>query len=101
VFSAPKGKLLGPIKTQFGYYVFQVTGITKASKQTLAQATPTIKQTLASQNQQNALNRFIADFRKRWRDKTECQDGFKTSDCSNGPKPTPTPSVSGATVPQG
>jgi foldase protein PrsA len=101
VFSAQKGKLLGPIKTQFGYYVFEVTGITKGTKQSLAQATPTIKQTLASQNQQNALNRFIADFRKRWRNKTQCQDGFKTSDCSNGPKPTPTPSVSGATAPQG
>jgi foldase protein PrsA len=100
VFSAPKNKLLGPIKTQFGYYVFEVTGVTKATKQSLAQATPTIKQTLVSQNQQNALNKFISDFRKRWRSKTECQDGFKTSDCSNGPKPTPTPSTTG-TTPQG
>jgi foldase protein PrsA len=102
VFSAAKGKLLGPIKTQFGYYVFEVTGVTDATQQSLKQATPTIKQTLANQNQQKALNRFISDFRKRWRAKTECQDGFKTSDCSNGPKPTPTPSAAGVpTTPQG
>ena len=31
VFSAKKNELVGPIKTQYGYYVFAVTGITDAS----------------------------------------------------------------------
>ena len=103
VFSARKGKLTGPVKTQFGYYLFRVTGVTEATQQSLKQATPTIRQTLQTQNQQNALNKFIADFRKRWREKTECREGFKTTDCSNGPKPTPTPTppAGGAPVPQG
>ena len=96
IFKAKKGKLTGPVKTQFGYYVFEVTNITKASQQTLAEAKPTIKQTLASQNQQKALDKFVADFRKRWREKTECQNGYTTSDCKNGPKPTPTPSAAPA-----
>jgi foldase protein PrsA len=91
VFAAPKGKLLGPVKTQFGYYVFEVTNISPASQQSLAQAKAQIKQTLAAQNQQKALNSFVTDFQKRWRDKTECQSDFKTTDCKNGPKPTPTP----------
>jgi foldase protein PrsA len=97
VFSAKKGKLLGPVKTQFGYYVFMVTQITPASQQSLAQAKATIKQTLASQNQQKALNTFITDFQKRWRGKTQCQSNYKTSDCKNGPKPTPTPTTAGNT----
>jgi parvulin-like peptidyl-prolyl isomerase len=93
VFSAPKGKLMGPVQTQFGWYVFKVTKITPGKTQSLAQATPTIKQTLVSQNQQKALTAFVNDFRTRWRDKTECRDGYTTSDCKNGPKPTPTPST--------
>ena len=47
VFSAKKNELEGPIKTQYGYYVFTVTAITAASQQTLAEAKETIKQTLA------------------------------------------------------
>jgi foldase protein PrsA len=93
VFSAKKNALEGPIKTQYGYYDFTVTGVTPASQQTLAEAKETIKQTLASQNQQKALDAFVKDFTKRWKEKTECSDAYKTSDCKNGPKATPTPST--------
>jgi foldase protein PrsA len=92
-FSAAKNKLTGPVKTQFGYYVFRVTNIKPATTQSLADAKTTIKQTLVTQNQQKALDTFVTDFRKRWRDKTECQSGYTTSDCKNGPKPTPTPTT--------
>src|SRR6185436_1330213 len=93
VFSAKKNELVGPIKTQYGYYVFSVSDITEASQQTLAEAKETIKQTLQSQNQQKALDTFVKDFTKRWKEKTECSEGYKTTDCKNGPKATPTPSV--------
>jgi len=92
IFSAKKGQLEGPVKTQFGYYDFVVDKVTPASQQSLAQATPTIKQLLAAQNQQKAVDRFAKDFEKRWRDKTECREGFnKIPYCKNGPKETPTP----------
>ena len=91
IFKAKKGKLTGPVKTQFGFYVFEVTKVTKASQQSLAQAKTTIKQTLASQNQQKALDRFVKDFRKRWKAKTDCREGYRTADCKNAPKATPTP----------
>ena len=91
VFSADKGELVGPIKTQYGYYVFSVSDITEASQQTQAEAKETIKQTLQSQNQQTALDKFVKDFTARWKEKTECSEGYKTSDCKNGPKATPTP----------
>jgi foldase protein PrsA len=100
VFSAKKGELVGPVKTQYGYYVFSVTNVTAASQQTQAEAKETIKQTLQSQNQQTALDKFVKDFTARWKEKTECSEGYKTSDCKNGPKATPTPSVTG-TVPEG
>ncbi len=93
VFGARKGELDGPIKTQYGYYVFTVTDVIAASQQTLAEAKPTIQQTLASEKQQKALTTFMTDFNKRWRAETECAEGYKTADCSNGPKPTPTPTM--------
>ena len=99
VFSASKNELVGPVKTQYGYYVFTVTGITEESQQTLEEAKETIKQTLQAQNQQKALDTFVKDFTKRWKDKTECSEGYKTTDCKNGPKATPTPSAADGQVP--
>src|SRR4051794_31349312 len=86
VCSSDLSKIYGPVKTQFGYYVFKVTKVTPASQQTLTQATPTIKQLLQSQNQQKALDDFVKDFQKRWKDKTDCRSGFVTQDCKNAPK---------------
>jgi foldase protein PrsA len=91
IFKAKKGQLEGPVKTQFGYYDFLVDKVTPASQQALQQATPTIKQLLAAQNQQKALDAFVKDFRDKWKAKTECREGYKTPDCKNGPKATPTP----------
>ena len=65
--SRPRRASRGPVKTQFGYYVFEVDKVTKASQQTLEQAKPTIKQVLASQNQQKALDEFVKDFRRSGR----------------------------------
>jgi foldase protein PrsA len=87
VFAAKKGALEGPVKTQFGYYVFKVQKITPAAQQSLAQATTTIKQLLASQNQQKALDAFVKDFRTKWKARTNCKDGYVTQDCKNAPKP--------------
>jgi foldase protein PrsA len=91
IFGADKGKITGPVKTQFGWYVFKVDKVNAASQQTLEQAKATIKQVLASQNQQKALDTFVKDFRKRWKEKTDCREGYVTQDCKNAPTPTPTP----------
>jgi len=97
VFAAKTGQLSGPIKTQFGYYVFEVTKITPASQQTLAQAKPTIKQLLQSEGQQKALDSFVKDFQAKWKKKTNCQKDFVTQDCKNAPKVKTT--TAGATTP--
>ena len=99
VFKAKQGQIYGPVKTQFGYYVFEVDDVKKASQQTLAQAKETIRQTLQSQNQQKALDKFVKDFQKKWKEKTECQEGYVTQQCKNAPKPTPTPSAAAPTAP--
>jgi foldase protein PrsA len=91
IFEAKKGRILGPVKTQFGWYVFRVDKVSKESQQSLVQAKTTIKQVLASQNQSNAFDSYIKDFRKKWKEKTECREEYATPDCKNGPKATPTP----------
>ena len=86
MFGAEKGKLTGPVKTQFGWYVFEVTKVTKPSQQTLQQASQTIKGILASENQQKALDKFIKSFQKEWKEKTNCRKPYVTQDCKNAPK---------------
>ena len=86
IFKARRGSRQGPVKTEFGYYVFEVAKITPASQQTLAQAKPTIKTLLAQQNQQKALDKFVKTYRAKWKKRTNCRKGFVTADCKNGPK---------------
>jgi foldase protein PrsA len=96
VFKAKKGQIVGPVKTQFGYYVFDVEKIQKASQQSLDQAKETIRQTLASQNQQKALDKFVSDFQKKWKNRTTCRDGYVTQVCKGAKAtPTPTPTAGG------
>jgi foldase protein PrsA len=86
IFKAQKGKLVGPVKTQFGWYVLEVTKATPAKQQSLSESTPAIKQILESENQRKALDKFGKDYRKRWKAETDCRKGFATADCKNGPK---------------
>lgn len=91
IFRAPEAAVRGPVKTKFGYYVFEVTNIDEPSRQTLDQAKPTIAQLLAAETQQETLQRFVEGFRKKWRERTVCREGFTTPDCDNGPEATATP----------
>jgi foldase protein PrsA len=88
VFKAKEGTVVGPIKTQYGYYVFEVTKATAGKQQTLAQASPQIKSTLQQTAQQKAQTDFQTEFTDKWRKKTKCAEDFKVpAVCGNTPKP--------------
>jgi parvulin-like peptidyl-prolyl isomerase len=93
VFSASKNVLTGPIKTPFGYYIFEVQGISPGSQQTLKQAEASIKSQLTATQQQGALSTFVKEFKKKWTAKTECRSGYMVADCKGfkAPKTTSTP----------
>jgi foldase protein PrsA len=93
VFSAKNGQLSGPIKTQFGWYVFDVTKVTPAKQQSFDQSKASIKQILASDNSRKALDKFGKDYRDRWKGKTDCRKDYVTADCKNAPKQTTTSTV--------
>ena len=86
IFAAPRSKLQGPVKTQFGWYVFKVEKITKASQQTLEESKDTIKNLLRSTRQQKALDGFVKQFRKDYKEKTNCADDYRVVECKNAPK---------------
>src|SRR5919108_575869 len=86
IFGARKGEIKGPVKTQFGWYVFEVQKITPASQQSLAESKETIRNLLRSQGQQKALDAFIKDFRENYKDDTECADDYRVAECKNAPK---------------
>ena len=96
IFKADKGKLVGPVKTQFGYYILEVSKITEAKQQSLEQSKASIKQILTSDNQRKALDTFGKDYRNRWKAETACRKGYTTADCKNGPKTQATTSTGAA-----
>jgi foldase protein PrsA len=95
-------KVYGPIKGQFGYYVFEVTKVTKATQQSLAQATPLIQQTLTGQQQTSAQTAVDTVAKKQWLSKTDCSKLYAMADCKGYKAPktstTTTPSP-GTTTP--
>lgn len=85
IFAARRGRVTGPVETQFGWYVFEVTKITPADQQTVQEAAETIRNLLRSEREQKALDDFIEDFREKYKDETACADGFVIQDCDNAP----------------
>ena len=94
-FSAPAGKVLGPVKGQFGYYVFEVDSISKATQQSLAQATPTIRATLSGQMQTNAQTAVENAAKKQWLSQTKCRSPYAMNDCSGYKAPTTSTGATG------
>jgi foldase protein PrsA len=103
-FAAPLNKLEGPVKGQFGYYVFESLKKTPATQETLTQATPAIKKTLTTQNQTAAEKAVATLTASQWKSSTVCSKLFAITDCANYVKPpasatatapttTPTPTV--------
>ena len=80
-FSAPVNTLLGPVKGQFGYYDVEVTKITPATHQTLAQATKSIRSNLTTTESTNAQTAVANHAKKDWLSQTTCQSQYAMADC--------------------
>jgi foldase protein PrsA len=87
VFEAKPGVLGGPVKTPFGYYVYEVKSIVAPTQQSLAQVKASVKQQLSSQGQQGALTKFVKEFKKRWKERTECRAEYVVQDCKTFKEP--------------
>jgi foldase protein PrsA len=81
VFAASKGVLSGPVKTPFGYYVFEVKATHLATQQSLAQVKTTIKRQLQSSGGEKALEKFSKELKATWQPRTECRAQYMVKDC--------------------
>jgi foldase protein PrsA len=94
-FAAKLNQLGGPVKGQFGYYVYDVVKIKPAKQESLVQATPLIKQTLQQQVSASAQAAVDSHARKDWLKQTTCSSAYAMVDC-NGFKAPKTATGAGA-----
>jgi foldase protein PrsA len=97
-FAAPANKLVGPVKGEFGYYVFEVTKINAATHESLAKASPQIKSTLTSSKATAAQNAINKKAKAAYGARTLCAAAYSMSDCHGYKAPkTSTTSTAAAT----
>jgi len=83
IFSAPQGQLVGPFKAQAGFYLIEVEKITPAQTTPLSKASTQIKQQLVQGKQQELATNFQQDFLDKWTARTFCADGYVIDRCEN------------------
>jgi foldase protein PrsA len=95
-FGAKKGQIVGPVRGQFGWYVLRVTNILPARQTPLAEARAEIRTLLQQQGSQEKMTTFVRDFQERWRDATNCREGYIVPLCKNAPEPRTTSTAGGS-----
>ncbi len=88
VFKAQINVLGGPVKTPFGYYIYEVKKTIPGSQQKISQVQSTISQQITAEKQQKSLSEFIKNFRKKWEGRTECRAEYSVKDCKGYKAPT-------------
>jgi len=82
-FSLDTNELSQPIKTQFGYHLIQPLAAVKAGSVTpFAQVKDQIKTQLESETKNTAVNKWVADVEKEYKDKVQYAAGFEPPDTS-------------------
>ena len=84
LFEVPKGKLSGPLETQFGWYVYLVEKVHPARQQPLKEVRGQLKDYLRQQEETRVLTEFSQDWVSRYQGQTACAEGFKVAGCGNG-----------------
>jgi foldase protein PrsA len=100
-FKAPKGKLLGPVKSEFGYYVFKVQKITPKKTQPLKDVQSQIRAQLIDTQKNAAVKKFVDAWQVKWWKQTDCRKGFQIQGCKQKSKPKPQPAQQQQQTPQG
>jgi parvulin-like peptidyl-prolyl isomerase len=82
-FSLKTNELSQPIKTQFGYHIIQPLADVKAGSVTpFAQVKAQIRTQLESEKKNSAVNAWVADIEKAYKDKVQYATGFEPPDTS-------------------
>ncbi|MBJ7354812.1 MAG: peptidyl-prolyl cis-trans isomerase [Thermoleophilaceae bacterium] len=83
VFSAKRGKLVGPIKTQYGYYIFRVTRIHEPRLRSFEKSRKIIRESLLERKRTALVKLAQASFEQRWKPATLCRTGYVAKACGS------------------
>jgi foldase protein PrsA len=81
IFAATPGVLAGPVKTDIGYFLFDVAKILNEHETPLSQVRAAIRQELAGPLQEQSLEAFTKHWAAVWTAQTECSPGFVVPGC--------------------
>jgi hypothetical protein len=95
IFKAKPHALTGPVLLYGLYAVFEVTQIRPGTRKPLQAVAGSIESELAARQQRRALVAFIAAWRARWRERTDCSPGYLLQKCRQyrGPRTFEDPST--------
>jgi foldase protein PrsA len=81
IFKAKQGVLTGPIRLNNLYFLIEVTRITPAYVESLAQVRRSIGKKLTAERRRQALATFVAAWRRKWIARTDCAVGYVVQKC--------------------
>jgi len=83
IFSASTGQIVGPFKSETGYYLIQVEAVHPATTQPLTTSLENqIRQQLQQTKQQQIASGFEQDFIDKWTTRTFCDPDYLMDRCS-------------------
>ena len=86
IFSAATGEVVGPVKFQNNYVVFEVEKLNPEKVQPLSEVHSQISTQLAQEKQQAFFSEeFVSGYQSKWQSRTFCASDFVTERCANYP----------------
>jgi parvulin-like peptidyl-prolyl isomerase len=64
-FAAEQGEIVGPVKTEFGYHILQVTDVKPEQTRSIQEVESQIRSQLATEKQSEAFNKWIEEQKKK------------------------------------
>lgn len=95
-FGAKKDELVGPVKTESGWYIVRVDNITPAKVTPFDKVKDLLKQQVTAQKQQTAFTDWQKQVIKDWQGKTECRKGYVAQFCKGYKEPKQPTTAAGA-----
>jgi foldase protein PrsA len=81
IFAAKPNVLVGPVRVKRSYFLFEITQISPATRESLDQVKDSIERKLSAAHRRQTLAKFIEDWRRRWTAKTDCRPRYVVQKC--------------------